>query len=405
MKVIFVIIDGLGDRPIKELGHRTPLEAASKQNMSILASKGVCGMVDVIGVGIRPGSDTAHLALFGYDPKIYYNGRGIFEVCGIGMRLKRGDVALRVNLATVDQNLKIIDRRAGRITSVAELVKDLNGMVIDKVKFFIKAGTAHRAGLILRGKNLSSNISDSDPHVTGVKVKEVLPLDNSKEAKFTARVLNRFLLKAHEILKSSKVNKERVKKGLLPANYLLTRGASSMEKIPSFKNKWGLRACCIAGAGLYKGIAKVLDMDLIEVKGATGMPNTNIKAKMAAAKEAIKKYDFVWVHIKAADNLAEDGNFKEKKKFIERIDHALEILLDLNILVVITADHSTPCELKAHSGDPVPILISGRGIRIDGVKEFGERECAENGGLGRIKGLDLLPEIINLIGKAKLYGA
>lgn len=402
-KVILVVCDGLGDRPIKELNDKTPLEAANTKNLDKLATLGITGICDVLGVGKRPGSDTAHLAIFGYDPKLYYHGRGPFEAAGIGMDLQQGDVAFRCNLGTVDDSLKIIDRRAGRISSVAEFVKDLN-MEIDGVKFFVKPGTAYRAGLVLRGRGLSHKVSDSDPHEINMKVLEVKPLDESKEAKFTASVMNKFLAKAHQILKEHPLNKVRIKEGKLPANFLLTRGAGFIAEIKKFQDRYGLKACCIAGAGLYKGIARVLGMDIIEVEGATGLPNTNIKAKIDKAIEVLNNYDFVFVHIKAADSLGEDGNYKEKKKFIEKIDKAITKLIGIDALVVITADHSTPCSLKKHSGDPVPILMCGEGVRKDNVKEFGERSCA-TGGLGRIKGLDIMPEIINLLGKAKLIGA
>jgi 2,3-bisphosphoglycerate-independent phosphoglycerate mutase len=217
--------------------------------------------------------------------------------------------------------------------------------------------------------------------------------------------LNKFLAKAHGILKNLEANKQRIKEGNPPGNYLLVRGAGYVADTPSFEKKYGLKAACIAGAGLYKGVARLLGMDGIKAEGATGLPDTNVESKFKTAIKALGQYDFIFIHVKAADSLAEDGNFKAKKEFIERIDKAAKVLLGLeDTLIVLTADHSTPCKLKMHSGDPVPVLMNGPGVRVDDTKEFGERSCAK-GGLGHIKGLELMPEILNIMGKAPLIGA
>jgi 2,3-bisphosphoglycerate-independent phosphoglycerate mutase len=405
MKAILIVCDGLGDRPIKELGNKTPLEAAKTPNLDKLAKEGICGLMHTLGVGARPGSDTSHLAIFGYDPEKYYHGRGPFEAAGIGMDLKPGDVALRGNMGTVDENLVVVDRRAGRIRDTTPYAKALDGMMIDGVKFEVKPGTGHRVGVVMRGRGLCSRISDPDPHELGARVHQATPLDASREAKYTATVLNKFLEKSHEILKALKANEQRVKEGNPPGNYLLARGAGYVADIPGFEKRYGLKAACIAGAGLYKGVARILGMDVIKVEGATGLPDTNVEAKFKTARNALKQYDFVFIHVKAADSLGEDGNCKGKKDFIEKIDKAAKLLPGLeDTLIAITADHSTPCALKMHSGDPVPVLINGPGVRVDDVKEFGERSCMK-GGLGHIKGLELMPELINLMGRARLIGA
>lgn len=404
-KVIFVVCDGLSDRPIKEFGRLTPLEAARTPNLDLLAKEGICGLVHTIDVGVRPGSDVSHLALFGYDPQVYYTGRGPFEVAGIGMKLEKGDVAFRANVATVNKKLVIIDRRAGRIKSTKKIAALFNGTVIDNVTFLFKESVGHRMGMILRGNGLSYKITDGDPHVTDVKVWKVKPKDNSKEAEFTASVLNKFLTYSYKILKDHPLNKTREKRGLLPANYILVRGAGVVPEPPTFEEKYGLKAACIAGAGLYKGIAKVLGMKVLKVKGATGTVETDILAKFKAAKRALKKFAFVFVHIKACDTLAEDGNFEGKKRFIEKIDKAAKILVGIkNALIVITADHSTACSLKAHTADPVPILIRGDDVRTDEVKSFGERSCGR-GRLGHIRGSHVMPIVIDLMGLAQLFGA
>lgn len=404
-KVVFIVCDGLSDRPIPELGRKTPLEAAYKPNLDKLASQGILGAMNTIDIGVRPGSDVSHLALFGYDPLIYYSGRGPFEAAGIDMDLKEGDVCFRANMGTVDENLIVIDRRAGRIESTEPFVKVLNETKIDDVLFLLKAGTGHRLGLVMRGLNLSPKITDCDPHKTGEKVKKATPKDNSQEAKKTALILNKFLDYAYKKIKDLPINKERVKKLLPPANYILVRGAGILPKYPSFKEKYGLNACCIAGAGLYRGIAKVLGMKIIKVAGATGKPDTNLDAKIKAVIKELKNFDFVFLHIKGTDTLGEDGDFIGKKLFIEKIDKALAPLLKLKeCLIVVTADHSTPCALKAHSADDVPVLICGEGVRSDDIKTFNERTCHQ-GRLGHIKGLNLMPIIIDLMGLAELFGA
>ncbi len=395
-KIIFIICDGIGDRPISSLNNQTPLENAKTPNMDELANKGITGLVQVVDKELYPGSDIAHMSLFGYDLEKYYCGRGPVEVVGIGMELEKGDVAWRCNLATVDSDLVIKDRRAGRISSTKEFVEEFDGTEIEGVRFLIKPSTAYRAVLVLRGGGLSGRVSENDPKAVGEKVLQFEPEDESKEAIFTARIMNEFLERAHNILKKNPLNEKRINEGKLPANYLLCRGAGYVKEIPSVMEKYGMKACCIAGAGLYKGIGRLLGMDLIEVEGASGLPDTDIKAKFLAAKEALKKYDFVFVHVKAADSLAEDGNAEGKRDFIERIDEAMTVLMGLKKeIIVITADHCTPCELKKHSSDPVPALIYFNGIKADSVKKFTEKDC-RNGSVGLIKGNELMPKLLEL---------
>lgn len=395
MKIILIIIDGLGDRPIPRLGNKTPLEAARTPNLDNLAEKGVSGLMGpfLFPRDKYPTSAGAHIALFGY--MNYFLRRGPYEVTGIGMKMQEGDVAFRGNFATVDANLKIIDRRAGRIEQTKPLIKFLVGIKIDGVKFLIKESYGHRVGLIMRGKGLSLNVSKCDPKKVGVKAKKIVPLDKSREAEFTAEVLNKFLEKAHKILKNHPLNKKRKKQGLLPANYLLVRGAGKFKETPGFKQRYGLEAACIAGGGLYKGIGKILGMDLIKVKGATGFANTNLKGKTLAAKDALKKYDFIFLHIKATDTFSHDGDFVGKKEFIEKIDKDITPLFNLkNTLIVVTADHSTCCSLKRHCTEPIPILISGKSQDL--VKEFSEKAC-QKGKLGKFPQLELMPKILSLI--------
>ncbi len=409
-KVLLIIMDGLGDRPIKEFENKTPLEKANTPNFNKIVEKSECGLMSTLGRGVRPGSDTAHLAILGYDVNQYYTGRGPIEVAGIGMELQEGDVAFRGNFGTVDKDWNIIDRRAGRITDVSEFAKVLDGIIIDGIKFIIKPAVAHRAGVIMRGKGLSSNITDNDPHVTGQKVKMVMPKDDSKEAIFTADVVNKFMEQSYHILKDLEINKRRKEEGNFEANFLLLRGAGTYPgNMQKFNEKYGFKkSACIAGGGLYKGIGAFLGMDIIDIEGATALPNTNVDNKITAAIDLLnnKSYDFVFLHIKPTDSLAEDGNYNGKKEFIEKVDKSIGKLEELNddVLTIITADHSTACELKAHSADPVPIMFCCDGILSDEIKEFGERNFSK-GNLGFIEGKDVMNLILNILGKLPLIGA
>lgn len=406
-KAIFVVFDGLGDRPIKEFGNKTPLEYAKTPNFDRIAKDSICGLSNALGRGARPGSDTSHLEIFGYDINKYYTGRGPIEVAGLGIKLMPGDIAFRGNLETVDDKFNIIDRRAGRISDVTEHAQIMNNTEIDGVKFMVYPSVAHRVGVVMRGKGLSANITDADPHDGNMPVNEVKATDGSKEAEFTASVLNKFIKLSYEKLKDLKSNKERISKGLFPANIILVRGAGIQKEVPSFKERYGLDACCIAGGGLYKGIGAYLGMEVIPVKGATATPDTDVRAKFVEAKKQLQNYDFVFVHVKPTDSLAEDGNFEGKKAFIEKCDKAMAELLDLpdNVMLVLTADHSTACSLKAHTADPVPICIkAGSEVRVDNVRKFSEREFAL-GGLGRLQGKDIMPIVLNVMGKLHLIGA
>lgn len=406
-KIVFIVFDGLGDRPIPELKGLTPLEAAATPNLDALASLGISGLVHTIERGIRPGSDVAHLSLFGYDPRKYYRGRGVFEATGIGMELQKGDVAFRGNVGTLNDDGIITDRRAGRIDNVDFIANAIDGMEIENVKVMAQAGVGHRIAIVLRGPHLSDKVSDTDPHHNNAGFLESHATEDSEAAKKTANILNSLMQLANDLIKDMPENKDREKKGLLPANCLLLRGAGEMSHFPDFKEQYGLSACCIAGGGLYKGIAKILGMEIINVEGATGKPVSNVANKLKAFQENYDKFDFFFIHFKGADSLAEDGNPVAKKEYIEMVDRELKPLVQLvkdqKIVCVVTGDHTTSSRLKAHTADEVPTLITGLDVRVDGVTKFGERP-AQSGGLGHMDGRHLMRYLLNLIGNEPLYG-
>ena len=403
-KVILLICDGLGDRPIPELQNKTPLEYAETPNMDRLAKNGLTGLMYTIKPGMCPGSDTAHLALLGYDPFNVYTGRGPFEAAGVGIELKKGDIAFRVNFATVDKNNTVLDRRAGRIKSTKPFEKDLNSIDIPGYEIIFRSGTEHRGALVVRGENLSSEVSANDPKYEGKKLPKIVPLKQTESAKNTASILNEYINKAMAILKEHNYNIERIEKNLKPANALLIRGCGEVPHIEPFETKFKMKAAVISGASFYSGIGKMLGMNTINVKGATGGIDSDYNAKISAALDNLDKFDFIFIHIKATDNMGHDGNFMGKVQIIEKIDKALEQINDKEYLFVLTADHSTPCSVKNHSGDPVPLLIYDSDIRIDTVSAFNEISVA-SGALGHIIGKDLLPLISVFANRAEKFGA
>ncbi len=401
-----VILDGVSDRPING---KTPLSEANTPNLDELAKIGINGIMDPISPGVRPGSDTGHLALFGYDPFTCYPGRGPIEALGVGIKLDPGDVAFRINFATVKGegtifNKVVVDRRAGRIKETDDLIKSIIECVKLDIEYILARGTGHRGVLVLKG-NFSDKVSDTDPKKVGEKVKKCVPL--SKEAENTAKIVNDFLEKAHLVLEEHEYNLKREKMGLPKANAILTRGAGKYKKVERFDEKYKLKLAMISGTALVKGVARYIGGDVIEVKGATGSKDTNIKAKVKAAIKCLEKYDFVVMHIKATDEFGHDKDFEGKMKFIEKIDSEISDLLNLDfskVCLIITADHSTPVKVGEHTADPVPVTICYSDVRVDDVQRFSDLE-AYKGGLCRIRGMDLIRIALDLINKAEKFGA
>lgn len=392
MNALFVIADGIGGRPTDYKG-MTCLEAARTPNLDKLAQRGSTGLLDPIKPGVRPGSDTAHLSIFGYDPEEVYTGRGFFEALGIGIEMKDGDVSFRTNFATVDENFIVKDRRAGRIKKwQKKLEKALQKLESPQpdVKVIFKASTEHRGALILRGPNLSGQISDIDPHKTGVKVSKAKPLTKDKPSERTARIVNKLVKQSYEILKNLPLNKKREENGKLPANIILPRGAASKPDLISFKEKYGVDGEAIAAGALYIGVARALKLKFKQAEGVTGGADSPImnKAKLAV-KRLNKNVNFVFVHIKGADSCGHDHDAEAKISFIEKIDETIGYLLrNLNwseTHMALTGDHSTPIVYGDHVADPVPIVFVGPNVTPDEVKEFNERSVLK-GGVGRISG-------------------
>jgi 2,3-bisphosphoglycerate-independent phosphoglycerate mutase len=409
---MIIVIDGLGDRPVKELANKTPLQKANTPNLDKMAENGINGIMDSIAPGIRPGSDTAHIAILGYDPYTVYTGRGPFEASGIGLDIKAGDVAFRCNFSTVDDNYIVTDRRAGRIKEdTTPLINELNKMKIEgyeDIEIIFKESTGHRAALILRGENLSDEITDADPKVVGKAPKTVHSTTNSPNAEKTADLLNKIIKESYTILRNHPINLNRIKNNEAPANIIIPRGVGLVPEIEELNKKYEIKSACIAETGLIIGIARFAGMDIIEVEGSTGSVDTNLDNFIDTIIDNVKNtdYDFFLINIKGADESGHDGNAREKVEFIEKIDEVVfSKISQLQYMVtVVTADHSTPITVKDHSADPVPILIYGEGVRVDDVKRFNEIDAVK-GGLLRIKGSDLMNILMDLIDNTHKFGA
>jgi len=366
-KLALVVLDGLGDIATEANGFRTPLEAARTPNLDMLAKRSAMGRMTPVAPGITPGSGPGHLGLFGYDPLEFEVGRGVIEALGLGIDLKHGDVAARANFCSLDAKGIVIDRRAGRIdTKVCEAQCALLASKIKKigdVEVIIKAGKGHRFVVVFRGKGLGGPLSDSDPHREGLPIAAVKPLAKSAKVVNTAKVIAAFYKQALPILKNCK-----------PANGFLLRGIAHQPKIPLFQERYGLKAAAIAIYPMYKGLAQLVGMK--KVQG----PST-VHEEFSAAVDALKTYDYVFVHVKGTDMAGEDGNFDAKVKAIEEADAALGQILPHVDVLAITGDHSTPVPVKGHSWHPQPVMICGEIAGWDGQDRFTER-AANSGSLG-----------------------
>ena len=406
-RILFVIMDGLGDRACPELRGMTPLQYMRTPNLDWFVDHGQGGLMDPISPGIRPGSDTAHLAILGYDPRESYTGRGPLEAIGIGLDMQPGDIALRCNFATVDDSLEIIDRRAGRIREpeTTELVESLEDMDIDGIECIVRESTEHRAVLLLRGEGLSSNITDADP---GGDTHLLMCEGRDEESEFTAYVVNRFMEECYERLRNHPTNRKRSAAGLMPANILVPRGAGCYPHIEPFQEKYGITGACVAGMGMIKGVCKACGLDIYPLPdGCDGSLDSDLITKTQCALEALNEYDFVLMNIKAADIAGHNGNPKEKCDVIRDLDAVAGFIkerLPEDTVIVLTCDHCTPCILEDHSGDPVPVAIFTRDMVRDEASEFSETGCSK-GSLGRIRGMDLLNICMDLANRTEKFGS
>lgn len=411
---LLIIMDGLGDRPNPELKGMTPLESAETPNLDYLASNGMCGNVYPIAPGIRVGTDVGHLHIFGYDSNKVYSGRGPLEAYSAGIELMPGDVAFRGNFGTIDDDYTVIDRRAGRIRKgTKELAEAINGLILsDGTKVLVKELTEHRVAVVLRGNELSDKISCTDPGTAeeGAKLIIPSPLDNTISAEKTAKNLWEFTNRAYEILKEHPINKQREAEGLNIANVVITRGAGQENYIPPIKELYNIKAACVAGDITVGGIAKLVGMDYFSNDSFTGSFDTNLKGKIDLAIKLLNesKYHWVVMHVKATDLAGHDNLPIAKKDMIEKVDRAIGLVLqniDLNkCYITVTADHSTPCEARDHTGDGVPTIIAGGDVRKDSIKAAGESQFM-SGSLNNLTANDIFMLQMDLLGFTEKVGS
>ena len=406
-KIMIVVMDGLGDRACRDLRGLTPLQYIRHPNLDWFLSHGQGGLCDPIAPGIRPGSDTAHLAILGYDPREAYTGRGPLEAIGVGMDMQPGDVALRCNFATVDDSMTVIDRRAGRIREpeTTELVEALDGIEIDGVECYVKESTEHRAVLLLRGDGLDPDITDADPGGdTQLRRCEA----RHEGAELTAQVVNAFMDECMERLRNHPTNRKRVAAGLLPANVLVPRGAGSFPHLDPFPEVRGMSATCVAGVGMVKGVCKACGLDIYPLPDdCDGTMDSDYIIKAQCAMEALEEYDFVLMNCKAPDIAGHDGDARAKCEVIKRLDAMAGLIkenMPEDLVLVLTCDHCTPCGLEDHSGDPVPLAIYTRDMVRDAAEEFSETGCA-GGSLGRIRGTDIISICMDLANRTEKFGS
>ena len=385
-KIVLVLIDGLGGVRTDERG--SELHAARTPNMDRLAREGSSGLHTVIAPGVTSGSGAGHLAVFGYDPLVYELGRGALSAAGVGFPLKPGDVAARVNFCTLDASGVIADRRAGRISTDENArlcVKILAGLTPPPgVEVFLETEREHRALLVLRGEGLSPCLLDTDPQITGLPPRP--PTATAPEAVETGVYLSDILAQVAVALEGEQ------------ANFLLLRGFDTLRELPLFPARYQLRAQGVAIYPMYTGIARILGMDVTTAVGG-------LKEELEALRAGWADHDFFYFHHKKADSAGEDGDFDRKVAAIEEIDAAIPDIAALNPDVIcVTGDHATPSQLRSHSWHPVPFVLWGPRVGVDGVEVFDE-EAARAGAYGSILGKEVMGLMLAGAGRLIKYGA
>ncbi len=411
-KMVLLVLDGLGGLP---LNGRTELETAQTPNLDLLAAESELGLSHPVAPGVTPGSGPAHLSLFGYDPLKYEIGRGILEALGVGINVGARSVAVRGNFATLE-NGRITDRRAGRIPTEKnrEIIAFLSEKIqkIEDAEIRLYSGEEHRFVLVLTADGLSDQLTDADPEVTGQPIKYAQAKKEAAEK--TARIVNLFIDRLTSELKS-----------FLPANTCLLRGFAQYPAIPSMRELFKLRAAAIAVYPMYKGLAQLVGMEILET-GRT------IQDQVATLKRHYADYDFFFLHVKKTDSYGEDGDFVHKVAVIEEFDHWLPEILELTFdVLVVTGDHSTPAIMKGHSWHPNPMLlksafqrrrsaswrsldavaldersalVGGKVMTVQNNTKFSEETCSR-GILGNFNAMDILPLMMANALKFKKYGA
>jgi 2,3-bisphosphoglycerate-independent phosphoglycerate mutase len=391
-KIVLLVMDGLGGLPM-HAGGQTELESAHKPNLDRLAAEGATGLSIPIRSGVEPGSGPAHLSLFSYDPVTYEIGRGVLEALGIGFDLQPDDLAARGNFATADATGVITDRRAGRIGTdecirLAAKLQRATGGLFSTHEVIVKPVKEHRFVFVLRGPGLGGQLSETDPLVTGKKPLPVEDASDTPVGEKTAALVNRWVEVARQALADEP-----------KANSLNLRGLAKDPGLPRFPQIYGMRAAAIAVYPMYKGVARLVGMEVVDFEGERP------EHEIAALERVWNDYDFFFIHVKKTDSYGEDGNFDAKVHEIEAVDAVIPRLMALNPgAVIVTGDHSTPAKLRSHSWHPVPTLLWSPTVMPDTVQTFGERACT-GGYLGRFHATNLIPLAMACAGRLTRFGA
>lgn len=395
-KIVLLVADGLGGLPL-EAGGLTELETARTPNLDACAAAGVTGLSIPVLPGITPGSGPGHLGLFGYDPLEYRIGRGILEALGINFEVGTRDVAIRGNFCTLSSDGKITDRRAGRPNNAQNkaAVEKLRTISIPGVELFVEPVKEHRFVLVIRGDGLGDDVNDTDPQQVGLEPLQAAPVrqqtvpatPNDPDSAKTAAAANEFVRRAREVLRDQG-----------PINGVTLRGFATYPKIAAFADVYGLKAAAIAVYPMYKGLARLVGMDVLD-------PGQTLQSQTDTLARVWDDHDFFFLHYKYTDSTGEDGNFPAKVQMIEQLDAAVPDILKLKPeVLIVTGDHSTPSRMKSHSWHPVPTLLRAESCRPDEVTEFGERSCLR-GGLGQFQAMHLMLLAMAHAGRLGKYGA
>jgi len=409
-KGLLVILDGLGDRPIAALGGRTPLQAAATPVFDQLVTGGQCGLVDPLFPGVPVDTHTGAAALMGLSSKgLRGLPRGPVEALGAGLEMQAGDIALRCNFATIaidNRGLAILDRRAERIREgTDELASVLTDIALaNGVTATMRPATHHRGVLRLRGAALTPNITDTDPGADAEDARVLIcrPLGDDDGSRVTADAVNEFINRAALLLADHPVNQRRQANGQLAANGILTRGAGKIPRVESLVQHLGIRAAVVCGEKTIQGLGRMLGYDVITDARFTSMPDTDLEAKVEAARRALSDHDLVVLHVKAPDVCSHDGDAKGKVTVTERIDKALAPFLGDDLVIGISCDHSTNTETRQHSGDPVPSILHAPQSRVDSCEAYDENTCTR-GGLGRLSAVGFFSTMVDHMGGRSTY--
>lgn len=399
MKYAILVGDGMSDYPVPDLGGKTPLEVAKIPNINDIVKNGKIGLVKTVPRGMKPASDVANLSIMGYDPKTYYSGRGPLEAANIGVEVGADEIAFRCNLITATNDV-MADYSAGHIKDkeAEGIIKSINEKLgSDSIRFY--PGKSYRHLLIIKARSqdelaqLKKTVCVPPHDIIGKSIKKNMPKGAGSDILVKLMEASRPILEKHEI------NKVRVDLGENPANMIWLWGQGTNPNMPSFKGMFGVEGSVISAVDLINGIGKLIGLDIVSVPGATGYYDTNFEGKGQYACDALKKKDFVFVHVEAPDEAGHNGDVRAKITAIENFDKYVvgtvwnHFKNTDSFRIMVLADHATPVTVRTHVSDPAPFVMAGRGVGHNGFSAYTEKN-AELSKLLFKSGSDLTKDLI-----------